>query len=130
MHTNLNIQNHYEVIKKSLLSSLIYLSRESFCIKKCTKMQWTNQKKNKKSHPNLLCAVEGSSPGVDADALLPPTLWRAHTRTERRASAGRFTGDTACGHYGRRRCSRLDGHVGVDAVTAVDHGGVDDSRVS
>ena len=96
-------------------------------------MQWTNQnhqKKNKKSHPNLLCAVEGSSPGVDADALLPPTLWRARTRTERRASAGRFTGDTACGHYGRRRCSRLDGHVGVDVVTAVDHGGVDAARVS
>ena len=92
-------------------------------------MQWTNQKE-KKDPENLLCAVEGSSPGVDADVLLPPTLWRARTRTERRASAGRFTGDTACGHYGRRRCSRLDGHVGVDVVTAVDHGGVDAARVS
>ena len=34
------------------------------------------------------------------------------------------------GDYGRRRCSRLDGHVGVDVVTAVDHGGVDAARVS
>ena len=50
---------------------------------------------------------------------------RTFTRALGVSPASRRVGD-----YGRRRCSRLDGHVGVGIVTAVDHGGVDAARVS
>ena len=94
-------------------------------------MQWTNQKE-KKEPENLLCAVEGSSPGVDADALLPHPRrgGRVPGQNVDAGALGVSPATRRVREYGRRRCSRLDGHVGVDVVTAVDHGGDDGARVS